>query len=158
MEVFKNGMKDANKAVLKIYINLLGMLAEAVGAPIKQFTKKCLVPSLKHLAYKDTLVRAEVVSTMTKWAEVIGAENIINKVSLELVVENPELRTEGLNWIQKNKDSIKDADKVSMVKPFISCLTDKSKVIRDQTEALICEFMPSVGYSEFSLKDFKPAV
>lgn len=160
LEALKNGMKDANKAVLKIYINLLGQLAEAVGASIKQYTKKCFVPMLKHLAYKDTLVRAEVVITMSKWADVIGAEIVINKIAIELVTENPELRTEGLNWIQKNKIAIKDADKVSLVKPFISCLTDKSKVIRDQSEALICEFMPSVGYSDFmsATKDFKPAV
>jgi hypothetical protein len=61
---------------------------------------------IKHLAYKDTLVRAEVVSSMNKWADVIGAENVINKLTAELVLENPELRTEGLNWIQKNKASI----------------------------------------------------
>ena len=89
----------ANKAVLKINIGLLGQLAEAVGAPIKQNTKKCFVPMIKHLAYKDTLVRAEVVSSMNKWKDAIGAENVINKVAIELSLENPEMRTEGLNWI-----------------------------------------------------------
>ena len=35
MDAMKNGMKDSNKAVVKVFIALLGLLAEAIGAPIK---------------------------------------------------------------------------------------------------------------------------
>ena len=35
MDAMKAGMKDPNKAVVKVYIALLGVLAEAIGAPIK---------------------------------------------------------------------------------------------------------------------------
>jgi len=35
MDAMKNGMKDANKAVVKNNIKLLAMLAEAMGNPIK---------------------------------------------------------------------------------------------------------------------------
>jgi hypothetical protein len=31
MDAMKNGMKDANKAVVKVFIGLLGSLAEAIG-------------------------------------------------------------------------------------------------------------------------------
>jgi len=42
----------------------------------------------------------------------------------------------------------------------MSCLTDRSKPIRDSTEKVIEVVMPIVGYSEFlgATKDFKTAV
>jgi len=35
MTALKNGMKDPNKAVVKVYINLLGLLADALGPNVK---------------------------------------------------------------------------------------------------------------------------
>ena len=52
MDGLKNGMKDPNKAVVKVYINLLGLLAEAIGPAIKQYTKKTFVPMLNNLSDK----------------------------------------------------------------------------------------------------------
>ena len=37
MDVMKKAMKDANKAVVKVFIILLGMLAEAMGGPISKY-------------------------------------------------------------------------------------------------------------------------
>lgn len=47
-----------------------------------------------------------------------------------------------------------------MIKPLMSCLTDKSKPIRESTEKVIGVVMPIVGYQEFlgATKDFKTAV
>ena len=97
---------------------------------------------------------------MNKWADAVGSEIIINYVTAQLSVENPESRGEGLKWILEHEDAIKDADHSSMIKPLISCLTDKSKAIRDQAERVIIHVMPIVGYQEFlgATKDFKTAV
>ena len=35
MDAMKNGMKDPNKAVVKVFIVLLGVLAEAIGPGVK---------------------------------------------------------------------------------------------------------------------------
>lgn len=47
-----------------------------------------------------------------------------------------------------------------MIKPLVSCLTDKAKAIRDSSENLISIIMPIVGYQAFmtNTKDFLPAV
>lgn len=37
MDIMKKSMKDANKSVVKVFIVLLGMLAEAMGAPISKY-------------------------------------------------------------------------------------------------------------------------
>jgi hypothetical protein len=78
MDAMKAGMKDPNKAVVKVFINLLGLLAEAIGPPIKTYTRKCFVPMLANICDKQTLVRADVVSATNKWAAAIGPENVIN--------------------------------------------------------------------------------
>ena len=160
MDAMKNGMKDPNKAVVKVYIILLGILAEAIGAPIKQFGKKCFVPMLANLSDKQSLVRDAVINTVNKWSEAINPEFVINYLSVTIQTENPELRTEGLKWITENKDSIKDADTKEMIKPLIACLTDKSKAVREASENLIITVMPIVGYQAFmaNMKDFLPAV
>lgn len=52
MDAMKNGMKDPNKAVVKVFIILLGVLAEAIGPAVKQYTKKCYVPLLQNVVDK----------------------------------------------------------------------------------------------------------
>ena len=69
MDCLKNGMKDPNKAVVKVFINLLGLLAEAIGSGVKQYGKKCFVPMLANLSDKQSLVRADVVAAINKWSD-----------------------------------------------------------------------------------------
>lgn len=52
MEVMKKAMKDPNKAVVRAYVALSGLLAEAVGSPINKYRKKCFVPMLANLSDK----------------------------------------------------------------------------------------------------------
>lgn len=42
----KQRMADSNKAVLKCFLNLLGVFAEALGPASKQFAKKLLPPMI----------------------------------------------------------------------------------------------------------------
>jgi len=77
-----------------------------------------------------------------------------------LAIENPEGRTESFTWIAANKEAIPRADCKELIKPLVSCLTDKSKAIRTSAEEIISEVMPIVGYNEFlaATKDLKQAV
>lgn len=130
MDACKKGMKDPNKAVLKSFIILSGNMAQAVGPKIKMYTKKCLVPLIDLVKDKQTLVRGEAVTSINKWAEAIGAGAVITHVCEMTKDPNPEGRNEGLSWILKNTSSISEADCPAMVKPLLSCLTDKSKGVR----------------------------
>lgn len=62
---------------------------------------------LENLSDKATLVRADVVTAMDKWAEHCGAELVIAIGCPLVILDNPELRTEMLQWIIKNKEAIK---------------------------------------------------
>lgn len=98
------------------------------------------------------MVRQDAVAAMDKWAEHCGAELVITLGGPMVTQDNPELRTEMLTWIIKNKDSIKlctpDALK-EMTKPLVECLTDKTPAIRNFGEEVICAVMPLTGYPQF---------
>lgn len=140
-------MSDPNKAVLKAFIQLIGVLVEALGPSAKQYQKKLLPGLLGALADKQSLVRQDAVSCMDKWAEHVGAEVIINNVAPMLTQENPELRSEALKWILKNKDAIKTSETTKeFVKALVSCLSDKAPTIRNMAEEVSTHVMPLTGY------------
>ena len=149
MEKLKLNLKEANKAVVKSTVLLIGTMAEAVGEPIKKFMKKCLVPMLHLLSDKAALLRADVISSVDKWCEAIGPEMIINQLGEGLTAGNPEYRDESLKWITKHNDAIKKCDHGTLVKPFLTCLTDKKGEIRKMSEELIVTLMGFVGFARF---------
>ena len=57
MDNMKLRMVDPNKAVLKSYLQLIGVVVQALGANAKQYAKKLLPAVLQNLADKATLVR-----------------------------------------------------------------------------------------------------
>ena len=136
-------------------------LVEALGPASKQYSKKLLSVMMQNLADKQSLVRQDVVVAMDKWAEHAGAETVINVGGQLCIQENPELRTEMFKWILKNKDSIKlTPDIKDLVKPFVSCLSDRTPAIRSQAEEALVNVMPLTGYGPFQavIADLLPAV
>ena len=101
---------------------------------------------LATLADKQSLVRGDAIACMDKWAEHVGAEVIINNVGPMLTQENPELRSEALKWIIKNKDAIKTSEVKDYVKALVSCLSDKTPAIRNLAEEVVTYVMPFTGF------------
>ena len=81
------------------------------------------------------------MTCIDKWAEAVGPETVMNYAIPLLSQENPELRTETLNWVLKNKESIPEADHSTFVKPLMLLLQDKSPTIRNNTELVIVVVM-----------------
>ena len=119
--------------------------------------------TLQCLSDKQSLVRGDAVLAMDKWAEICGAELIINIGAPLLTQDNPEMRTEMFTWIIKNKESIKLCGNEGLkeqIKPLVECLSDKTPAIRNFAEDVICTVMPLTGYPPFQavLASLKPAV
>ena len=95
-----------------------------------KFTKKCFVPMIHILSDKAALLRADVVTSIDKWSDAIGPENVINQLVLEITTGNPEYRDESLKWMTAHKDAIPKCDHSVMIKPLITALTDKKGEIR----------------------------
>lgn len=155
----EKSLKEANKAVLKANIGLIGVFAEALGPASSKLIKKLLVPLLKYLSDKQTLVRQKCIESMNKWALEVGNENVIPWLIVQLVVENPELRLESLKWVLEHKEDIKKADHTVLPEPLTGCLIDRDAKVRKEAEKVIIEVMPFTGFEPFSRKvmSFKPA-
>lgn len=69
MDNMKLRMVDPNKAVLKSYLQLIGLVVQALGTSAKQYAKKLLPSVLQNLADKATLVRQDTVAVMDIWSE-----------------------------------------------------------------------------------------
>jgi len=54
-----------------------------------------------------------------------------------------------LKWMIKNKESIKLAELKELIKPLVSCLTDKTPAIRLLAEEVLISVMPITGYQPF---------
>jgi hypothetical protein len=137
MDAIVKQYKDPNKAVTKNTILLMGSMAEAVGEPILKYAKKCFVPLLNFLSDKAALLRADVITVSEKWGEAIGHHFVINYMSGYLTDGNPSLREESLKYMIKHKDVVPKCDHPAMVKPLITCLTDKKGEIRTMSEEMI---------------------
>jgi len=97
---------------------------------------------------------------MEKIVNVTSPETVLNYLVPLLKTENPQLRTEGLNFTLKYKDSIKKAEISTFVKPLVQGLQDKNPQIRGMMEEVVGEIMVLTGYSDWydAVKDMKPAL
>jgi hypothetical protein len=68
---------DSNKGVQRAMIVVMGVIVEALGPAAVKITKKILPLQLDNLSDKNTLVRAETVAVMEKWAEQVGTPIVI---------------------------------------------------------------------------------
>jgi len=85
MSCMKEGMKEANKANLKINIQVLGCIAEALGPKVKTYLKKCFEPMVVNISDKQTLVRECVVECCNKWCEVLESSSEVLTIICKLV-------------------------------------------------------------------------
>lgn len=92
---------------------------------------------LATIADKQSLVRGDAIACMDKWAEHVGPEVIINNLTVQIALDNPESRTESLKWILKQKESIKSSDYKELVKPLVASLADKTPTIRGLAEEVV---------------------
>jgi len=160
MNSLKTRMNEPCKNLAKEFITLVGNLAAAMGSACKQYSKLILQPMMFNLADKQTGIHNETLSAISKFAEAAGHEIIFNNMGPLLEKDNPELRTEVLNWILKNKNHLSKADTNSLVHPLVDAMQDRSKVIRSHAEEVVIELLPFTGYQAFydAIKDLKPAI
>lgn len=160
MNALKTRMNEPCKNLAKDFIALVGNLAAAMGPGCKQYSKLILQPLMFNLADKQTGIHTETLLAIDKFAEAAGHEVVFNNMGPLLEKDNPELRTEVLSWILKNKEHLSKADAGSLVRPLVEAMQDRSKTIRSLAEQVVVELLPSVGYQAFadSIKDLKPAI
>lgn len=156
----KGRMSEPCKSLAKGFISLVGDLALAIGQGCKQYTKTIVPPLLSNFADKQNYIRSETLISINKFAEACGIDSIFAYAGPLLEKDNPEMRTELLNWTLKNKEAIKKTESMLFVTGLTNCLQDRSKEVRTLAEQLLEFILPQVGFQAFatSIQDLKPTV
>jgi len=169
LTVFKSKLNDGNKNVVRMMVQLISKLIDALGNNFKALPNgvfKNITPLLiAILADKMLLLREDVLVCMDKWTQNAGIENIIVYVPEQLKIDNFELRTDLFKFLLKHKELIeKSAAAPQILKEFVcailKCLQDKTQLIRTSAEDFIIFSLRFIGMKEYyaGLKDFKPAI
>jgi len=156
----KNKLDDGNKNMVRIMIQFITKMVEALGKDCKTFSKTLIVPILKNLSDKMNLLREDAIKCIEKWSEIIGFENILQYCPQFLSIDNFELRTDLLKLIIKYKQTLNKFDTKELIPGVISCLMDKTPSIRNLAEDLAKEMLKIININNFyiAMKDFKPAI
>ena len=161
ISVLKARLIEKNKNLSKGFILFTGKLAESVGKDIRPHAKTLLIPLMSNLSDKQSFIRADTLTSMDKFAEVLNPETLINiGAATFLANESPEMRGELINWILKNQDCLPKCDIKGFSAVLLNCLIDRNKDVRASSELLFEKAIGIVGLGEFrnKLQDFKPAV
>ena len=164
--LIRNKLNDGNKNIVRLIIQLLTQLIEALGHGLKQYTKLLAIPLVSNLADKQSLLRDDCINCIDKWITCYNYESIACCFGQVIKNENFELRSEVLKLLLKYKDKYKEQGfnsvmffkEISM--PFLLCLQDKSNTIRSQTEELIVISLQYIQIKHYfnQVSEFKPAI
>ena len=161
--MIKNKLSDGNKNLVRLIIQLLGQLAEALGQGMKMYTKTLGIPLLSTLADKNSLLREDAMVCIDKWIASYNYESIALFIPHMLKNENFESRSELIKILLKNKDKYNKSYESlfkELINPFLICLQDKSSVIRNNIEELIVISLSFISSKHYytNITEFKPAI
>ena len=160
--ILKQKLKDSNKNIVRIFIQFISKLSDDLGNGIKVYIKTLINPILRNVSDKNNLLREDVVKCIEKFINIIGFDYISFAIPQFLNEENYEMRFELLKILTKNKgifsnklDNIKD-----YISPIISCILDKSPIIRNMAEEVSKELLRYININCFyeQLRNLKPAI
>ncbi len=166
IELIIEKLMDSNKNLVRLIIELLSHLIDALGVQLKPYTKHLIPSLLSNLSDKNNILRQECLSCINKWISVIqNFETIFTFIPTFLLNDNNDMRNELLNLLIENINSIKKENIYTchfddLINSILYCLQDKSSNIRNNTEILIKQTMNIIPREDYIKKTnkFKPAI
>ena len=164
MNLIKKKLSDGNKNIVKMIINLLGLLIEALKQHFKQWSKNIALNLIPNLSDKNQIFRNEIQTCFDKWVQFVGFDSLIIYFPPFLKQENVEIRTEIFIFINKYKDKFTKDIGVPVFKDMeenlLLCLQDKNANIRTQAEEMIKFSLNYIKLNNYydKIKQYKPAI
>ena len=164
MNLIKKKLTDGNKNIVKMMINLLGQLIEALKHHFKQWSKNIALNLIPNLSDKNQIFRNEIQNCFDKWVQFVGFDTLIIHFPPFLKQENVEIRNEIFIFIKKYKDKFNKELGTTVFKDMeenlLLCLQDKNVNIRTQAEDMIKFSLNYVKLSNYyeKIKQYKPAI
>ena len=140
----KQRLNDSNKHIASSVVVVCGMLCEAMGSGFDKYVRLFLSQILAQLSDQKQPVRATVLQTLDKFADVIGLQTLIPSISSSLMVDQPQLRKDLLKWVNEtltrfSSDNVSKntVDFSSLVQPILYCLQDRNLDVRKSAQATL---------------------
>ena len=159
----KNKLNDGNKNLIRLIVQFITKLVEAVGNASKAFIKTLIPLILSNLSDKQSLVRDDVIKCLDKWVEFVGIESLFPYFPQCFVMDNFEIRSDLLKFIIRHKKGLNkciDLGNKELIHSVTLCHLDKSTNIRLLADELTKEMLKYININNFYTagKDFKPAI
>ena len=162
-QLIKDKLKDGNKNLVKLIIELLSHFIEALGAQIKKYSKTIILSLLSNLSEKTPQVREECIKCIQKWTKCQNFEIFCVHFPKLLNNDNFEMRCSILDLLMENCDLITEQYNKNffdeLIKSILICLQDKTSTVRNKTEEFMKKFklIKREDYIK-EAKEFKPAI
>lgn len=156
----KAKLEDANKSIVRSTLGLVNKLVESMGPEIKVYNSYIVPGLLANLGDKQSLLRQDALASIDRWAQETGPETIVNYSGPPLALDNPDLRSELINWLLAHKHAFSKSDLRQLAPGILASLQDRVANIRNAAESLFSEVNSQAGFEVFAslLQDLKPAV
>ena len=156
-------LKDSNKNLVKIILDLLSHLIDALGTQIKKVSYLIIDNLLLILSDKTQSLREECIKCVKKWIKYQNFEVFCGYFPELLNNGGYEMRFEILNLLIEYEDSITSNYKPKFFNDILNslllCLQDKNKIIRNKAETFIKNFK-HIKRDEYmkQIQEFKPSI
>ena len=162
-DIIKEKLKDGNKNLVKLIIELLYHLIETLGSAINRYSDYFISPLLSNLSDKNQALRDECLKCIQKLIQCQDFKIICYYFPELLINENNEMKNSILDLLIENYKLITKNYKQSFFNDLINflliCLQDKNAAIRNKAEDFIKKFelLNEKDYIKKSY-DFKPEI
>jgi len=161
MNTMVKRVEDSHKTVLKLAIEVAGVLAKSLGKNFKPWVKIILPVIVKNLQDKQSAVRDETMAAINKIYENVENEReaVIREMMNTLTHDSVESKQEALNFLNSHAEDLQKLDYKNCVDIVLKGLESKSKPIREGFEVLLKNSVDAKGEDMFmkAAKSLNPA-
>ncbi len=150
-DVIKRLLCDKNANVVKQTLTLVTQLIQDMGDSVSRYVSRLTPGVLANLGNSQTSIRDEAFKAFSMWIQVCGpqslfpslAEGLTSLTARPLVLAGLEsgLETADAKAIKRNVEELKP-----LVKPMLSCLSDKSKTVQGSAVKVLCLVVKFTGF------------
>ncbi|XP_048241542.1 cytoskeleton-associated protein 5-like isoform X2 [Haliotis rufescens] len=159
----KTRLSDANKILVNNTIGICLSLATAMGPHCKHHIKNIGPGLISCMADGKPQVRAATVNALNAWVDQCTLTPLVESEAIfdGLKTENPNLRTELLNWLVEKLPThrVLPTELRMCVPVVLACLEDRNADVRKKAQESLVPFMIHTGYDSFfkATSKLKPA-
>lgn len=154
LSALKARSTDSNKNLVIQTLEILSLIAVAMGPPFERLVKNFLPGVLSNLSDNKAQVRQAVTSTLEKFLDVVKFDTVLAAVATTLGVDNPNSRRELLSWLPERLSvAYRSAvDGSVLISPVFVALQDRSQDVRKAAHGMLPSLVRLCGYDSVRAK------